>query len=441
MEDYTSNKRYNHLVMKKAVITVIILSISAGILFWKFGEAIFQKKDSTVNLTVWGMAEDEGALASLAQNYETSHPNIKLHFVRQSLVNYLPRLSAQLESGQGPDIFPLHSAWMGSNLENLAPAPQSILSTPEVNRSYYPVVNGVVINKEKIFGLPTEIDGLAMFVNEDILKAANVAVPKTWAEFLEAAKKVTVKNSSGGIVTSGAAFGTTTNVDFWQEILGLLFYQQPNGELSTPNNRDGAEVLTFYTSFMLDPRNKTWDINLPSSTQMFISGNLAFYFAPVKKYQEIKGLNPELNFKMTVVPQLSSKNTAWGSFWALGVSKRSPHQKEAWELVKFLTSSQTLQTINLQRTQTGFFPRVYPRIEMASQQLNDPVLSLVTSQNNFYKSWYITSVNGGSGMSQDLTDLYKQAVDAVLQGSSPENALSGISGSIKTVLAKYGVAK
>ena len=44
-------------------------------------------------------------------------------------------------------------------------------------------------------------------------------------------------------------------------------------------------------------------------------------------------------------------------------------------------------------------------------------------------------------MSQDLTDLYKQAVDAVLQGSSPENALSGISGSIKTVLAKYGVAK
>ena len=125
MEDYTSNKRYNHLVMKKAVITVIILSISAGILFWKFGEAIFQKKDSTVNLTVWGMAEDEGILASLAQNYETSHPNIKLHFVRQSLVNYLPRLSAQLESGQGPDIFPLHSAWMGSNLENLAPAPQS----------------------------------------------------------------------------------------------------------------------------------------------------------------------------------------------------------------------------------------------------------------------------------------------------------------------------
>lgn len=427
--------------MKKAVIAVIILSISAGILFWKFGEAIFQRKDQTVNLTVWGMSEDEGVFQTLAQIYQADHPNVKLNFIRQSLVNYLPRLSAQLESGQGPDIFPLHSSWIASNVGNLSSAPPSVLTVAEITKSYYPVVNDALIDGTSIYGLPSELDGLVMFYNEDILKAANVNVPKTWGEFLEASRKVTVKNSSGAIVTAGAAMGTTGNVDFWPEILGLLFYQQPNGNLLAPNNRDGAEVLIFYTSFVIDPRNKTWDVNLPTSTQMFTNGNLAFYFAPVKEAQEIKSTNPGLNLKVASVPQLSSRTVGWGSFWALSVSKRSPHQKEAWELVKFLTSASILQQVNLQRVQTGFFPRAYPRVEMASQQLNDPLIAPVVTQGNFYKSWHLTSVNGGSGMSQDLTDVYKSAVDQVLQGTSPENALSNIAPSIRSVMSKYGVDK
>lgn len=424
--------------MKKAIITVVILAVSAGIIFWKFGEAIFQTKNQMVNLTVWGMAEDEGVYKNLFDSYKLDHPNTQITFVRASLVNYLPRLSAQLKSGTGPDIFPLHSSWIKSAKDDLS---VSSLTPLEFSKDYYPVATEMVVDSDKVYGLPTELDGLVMFVNQDIIKAANTPIPKTWGEFLESSKKVTVKNSSGGIVTAGASLGTTSNVDFWPEVLGLLFYQQPNGNLTVPNNRDGAEVLAFYTSFILDPRSKTWDVNLASSTLMFTSGNLAFYFAPIKKAQDIKTQSPNLNFSVAPVPQLSSRTTGWGSFWALSVSKRSPYQKEAWELTQFLTSSKVLQTINLQRVQTGFFPRAYPRVEMASQQLNDPLLAPAITQGTFYKSWYITSVNGGSGMSQELTDLYKSAIDSVLQGSSPESALSNISGSIKAIMTKYGVDK
>jgi ABC-type glycerol-3-phosphate transport system substrate-binding protein len=424
--------------VKKAIITVVILAISAGIIFWKFGEAIFQKQEGVVNLTVWGLAEDEGVYKKLFDIYKLDHPNTNITFVRSSLVNYLPRLSAQLKSGSGPDIFPIHSSWIKSSLDDLSASPQP---SSDFNQSYYPMISEMVVSGDKVYGIPTELDGLVMFVNLDIIKAANTPVPKTWGEFLDSSRKVTVRNSNGGVVTAGAAMGTTINVDFWPEILGLLFYQQPNGNLVVPNNRDGAEVLTFYTSFVLDPRSKTWDVNMPSSTQMFTSGHLAFYFAPIKKAADIKSQNPNLNFSVAPVPQLSNRTVGWGSFWALSVSKRSPHQKEAWELSQYLTSAKTLQAINLQRTQTGFFPRAYPRVDLASQQLNDPLLSPVVTQGSTYKSWYLTSVNGGAGMSQELTDLYKSAIDSVLQGATPENALSNIASSIRSTMAKYGVER
>lgn len=428
--------------MKKAVVIVLILSAAAGLLFWQSSANLFSKpqpKDENISLTYWGMLDEEGAIRPAIATYEQTHPRVKIAYVKQSALNYRTRLQTQIQAGQGPDVFRLHSSWLSLFLSDLYPAPEKILPMEDFNKTFYPLAKDTLTSGGKIYALPKEIDGLALYINDDILKAAGATVPVTWQEFIDTAKLMTVRDAAGGIQTAGAAMGTAANVDFWPEILGILFLQQPGGSLVAPANKDGAEVLQFYTGFVVDPRNKTWDVTLPSSTQMFTEGKLAFYFAPASQAPALLAANPDLHFKTAPVPQLPGKKVSYGSFWAMAVSGRSAHTKEAWEFAKYLVTAETLQIIAQQQTQTQVFTRPYPRVDLAGLQVADPVLGAFLTQAPYYKSWYLNSGTGDAGLNEEMIKLYEEAVNDVLQGKDALGTLQVIGPEIQKVLDKYKI--
>lgn len=418
--------------MKKAVILVLVLSVIMGVLFWAYSAKIFTSKkqeDKNITLTYWGLTEDETTIKPIIEAYQTARPNIKIIFNKQSLLNYRPRLETKLEAGEGPDVFTIHASWLPMLVDNLSTTPTSIIGLNEFNQTFYPVAQEALVLQNKIYGLPQDLDGLALYYNEDILSAAGVQVPKTWQDFLETAKKVTVKSQSGQIQTAGAALGTATNVDFWPEILSLLFFQQPSGSPATPANQSGVEVLQFYTSFVTDPKNKTWDTTLPTSTQMFNEGRLAFYFGPSKQAAIFAASNPNLHFRVVPVPQLPGKNVTVSSFWAKVVSIKSAHQKEAWDFAKYLTSAEVLQAVEI--------GKVYPRQDMASLQVSDPIFGAYINQAPFAKSWYLNSDLGDDGLNNEMIKLYGDAVGGILQGQDVSNTVQTTQVGIKQILDKY----
>lgn len=401
--------------------------------------AKFQKsEEKRINLTFWGQ-EEEIVFRPIIEAYQKVHPKITITYTKQSLLNYRTRLQTQIRASQGPDVFLLHSSWIPMFWEDLSEAPPSVISLEEYKQTFYPLASETLISAGKIYALPLEIDGLAMYVNADILKAAGVAMPRFWTEFVEVAKKVTVRNTDGQIQTAGAALGTIPNIDFWPEILGLLFLQQPGGNLAQPASREGAEVLEFYTGFVMDPKNKTWDVNLPSSTEMFALGKLAFYFAPTSQTNVLKTLNPDLNFKIAPVPQLPGKMVSYGTFWAESVSATSSYQKEGWEFLKFLTSAESLQFLNQKRTETQTFEHLYPRQDLASLQVEDNFLGAFITQAPFYKSWYLNSNTADAGINEEMIGHYAQAVNGMLQGKDPLQLLQTTQAGIKQILEKYKV--
>lgn len=425
--------------MRKAVLAVLIAAVALGIFWWRFGAVIFQgNQNQLVELTIWGLAEDEIGWRGVLEPYQKSHPRIKISFSKQTPINYQSRLSAQLRAGKGPDIFPLTHSWIPPLREELAPAPSSVIGLTELSNLYYPLVKQSLVVNDQILGLPTSVDGLVLLVNSEILRAANVAPPKTLSELIEGAKKVTVRNTEGRVVTAGVGLGTTINVDYWPEIVSLLFYQQPSANLADPASSQGAEVLKFYTNFMIDPTAKTWDTTLSPSTQVFLEGKLGFYFTTISKAGEIRLNNPNLAFQVLAVPQLPGKVVGVGQLSLLGVSKHSLHQKEAWELVRYLTSGKVMQQINLNRAQANLPPRVYPLKEMAVLQSPDSNLGPFISSIPSLKGWYLNS-SFQSSLDLQMVGFYKQAIDAVLQGQDPQSALSAISGSLKQALEKQGV--
>lgn len=422
--------------MKRAILAVLVTSALLGVLFWRFSSNILQKEkeeDKIINLTYWGLGEDEAVFRPIIANYQLQNPKVKITFVRQSPLNYRTRLQTQLQAGQGPDIFLIHSSWLPMFSGDLSSIDEEVTAADEYTKTFYPVAKEAFSKGGKIYAVPKEIDGLALLYNEDILKAAGVGVPATWQEFLDVARRVTVKNTAGQIQTAGAAMGTTSNVDFWPEIIGMLFLQQPEGNLTEPVNQSGAEVLQFYTGFVTDPKNKTWDVTLPSSSQMFSGGRLAFYFATAAKAVALKAENPNLNFKTAPVPQLPGGKVSYGGFWAVAVSARSQNQKKAWEFVRYLSTPEVLQA------KSSLLP--YPRQDMAGLQVDDPILGAYISQVSYYKGWYLNSGARDAGLNDEMVKLYEGALNSVLQGGDPRGALLSIQPGIQQILDKYKVGK
>lgn len=425
--------------MKNKALFIIGLAIVLGYIFWKYQPLLTSPTplSGPTELTIWTL-DEEKLYQGIVEDYLKQNPKQKIHLVNQNALNYRTRVQTKIRAGNGPDIFWLHNSWVPMFLVDLNPAPATTLSVNEFSQLFYPLAKETLTSKDSVYAIPTETDGLALFYNEDIIKGVGANVPTTWRELTAIAKQVTVRNQKGEIQTAGIALGSTTNVDFWPDIIGLLFSQQNKANLAAPATVEGAEVLTFYTSFITDPQNKTWDVTLPPSSQMFADGKLAFYLAPVAQVGIIKTANPGLNFKVSPVPQLLGRNITWGSFGALGVSFTSLHQKEAWQFLKYLTSASVQQKLYSQRIQFGLPLKPYARVDLAQSLTDDPQLGAFVKQAPFYKGWYLNYKTLDAGLNEEMINLYERAINSVLQqGQDPLTALQLIQPKVKEVLDKY----
>ncbi len=430
--------------MRRIIIIGLALIVFAGLILWKFAPnfskpGIKTASNEPIELTVWGLWEDESLMRVLTDEYKKTHPSVKINYVHQSSQNYRTRVQTQILNKQGPDIFMIHNSWlpMLQKTQALAEAPEQLMSVTEFSKIFYPVAKDSFIKNGKIYALPLEVDGLALFYNEDILRAANVGVPQTWDQFITASAKMTVKDATGNIKTAGAAMGTTNNVDHWSDILGLLFYQQPGVSFENIATPQAGEILRFYTNFVKDPNQKVWDASMESSTQAFYSGRLGFYFAPSWRAYDLRVANPQLKFKTAPVPQLPGGNIGWGTFWGFAVAKSSAHQAQSWEFLKFLTAKESEKLLYQTASQTRLFGQPYSRIDLRDELTKDPIVGAFVNQAPVYKFWYLSSKTGDQGINDEMIKYFEDALNAVSGNSDPVEALKTAALGVKQVLDKY----
>lgn len=425
--------------MKKLIIAALSLSIVFGFLFWKFGPSFNENNQSSgpVELTYWGLWEEESLIKPLTDLYQQNNPNVKINYVKQSSINYRTRVQTQIREGVGPDIFRIHNSWLPMFEGDLASAPSDVIGVPEYKNAFYPIASENFIKNNQIYAIPAEIDGLALYYNEDLLTGAGVSVPRNWQELIDAAVKLTVRDQSGQIKTAGVALGSTGNIDHWSDILGLLFLQQPGVNMQSLASSEAAEVLSFYTGSITDPKRKTWDVTMPNSTQAFAQGRLAFYFAPSWRAHELRQINPNLKFNTAPVPQLSGRQVGWGTFWAEAVSANSKYSREAWKFAKFLASAEAQRLAYQQASQVRLFGEPYSLAALGPEISGAPIEGSFVIQGPYYKSWYLSSNTFDSGINDEMIKYFEDAVNATLQGTDPQVALQTVAKGVQQVLDKY----
>jgi len=223
-----------------------------------------------------------------------------------------------------------------------------------ISRDYVTAVNKGVSVGGDVYGLPLAFDTMALYYNVTLLDKAGVAQPpKTWEEFQDAVKKATKFDSSGKIIQSGVSMGTGNNIDNAGDIFALLLMQSgikvsEGGRVSFAADRNVPaesnpvlQVLRFYTDFArIDKEVYSWNVEMENAFNAFISGRSAFYFGYAFDASRIHARAPQLNIDVVAIPQMNPESPVnVASYWLESVVKKSTHQNEAWDFVRFMTSA------------------------------------------------------------------------------------------------------
>ncbi|PIS15123.1 hypothetical protein COT63_01610 [Candidatus Shapirobacteria bacterium CG09_land_8_20_14_0_10_38_17] len=420
------------------VLFVLLIGL-AGFLFWRSRPSFSPSK--IVEVKYWGLWEPSSVMEGIMAEFERLHPNIKVSYEQQSIIDYRQRLQSALASGKGPDIFCFHNTWLPMFINDLDSVPPSVMDAATFEAAFYPTVKQSLRYNSNYYGVPLMVDTLSLFYNKDIFTTNQVAVPKTWDEFRQVASRLTVRDETGRIQIAGASMGMTANVDHWSDILGLMMLQ--NGvRMDKPYDEIAEQALQF---FMVFPKNdRVWDETLPSSTLAFAGGKLAMYFGPSWRIINIRETNPDLIFGVAPVPQLpqsliEGKQVAWASYWVEGVSTRSVYKQEAWEFVKYIAEQETLERIYQAGSQAHYIGALYPRQDMASLLNDDSLLAPFVEQASYAQSWYLCSRTFDNGINDAIIKYFEDAVNRALRDESSQLTTT-VSEGVASVLSKYGVA-
>lgn len=439
-------------ILKKSLTKKILIGL--GVIIILIFVIIFiiprQSMGKKVTLVWWGLWEDKATMQPLIDDFEKQNPNIQIEYTQQDPEKYRDKLLTRINKKTGPDIFRYHNTWVPVLKSVLAPLPQDVIKSDDFKKAYYPVIQKDLTKNGAIYGIPIGADSLALFINTDLLNAAGIPVPKDWNQFMEAAKKMTVKNiDTGKIQTSGAALGTYGNIMHAPDIVSVMFLEQGVDLQNIALEKDDIiAALAFYTSFAKGG-NRVWDyskdFSLDNSQLAFAKGQLAMYFGFSWDIFTIEQMKTNKNFKYEIhpVPSLvGSQSMTVASYWVEGVSSGSKNQKEAMRFMNYLTQKETLRKLYTQASKTRLFGEPYPRVDMADELKDNPLVYPFISQLNTAGSSYFASNthDGDTGLNKRANRYLENAINAIInKNSSVETTVPGIQRGVGVVLKENGI--
>ncbi len=423
------------------IILAVLAVLGVALLLTRFAS----KKTGTVSkettITWWGLWDEEQVVKPLIDEYQAQNPKVKVVYVRNSSKDYRERLTNALAKGTGPDIFRIHATWLPMFVKEVSPVPESVMSPADMTANYYPSLAFFSL-KDSFAGVPMVYDGLQMFVNEDIFEKAGATPPKTWFELRDTAKTLT-KVENGIITQAGVGLGEVSNVDHWQDIVGLMLLQN-RVDLNNLADTKAEDVFKFWAMF--SKNYGVWDKSLPSSTAYFASGKLAIYFGPSWRALNIEELNPKLKFKAVALPQLpkaspTDPDVAYASYWIESVWERSPNKDVAWNFVKFISSRESLEKLYQNASQVRGMGSAYPYVDMAGKLVDQPILGPLVADAPNAKMWYLVSrtFDGTTGINSQISKYFEDGINSIAGSGDTKGALETVAAGVTQVKTQYGI--
>ena len=441
---YKENNNQNIFIIGGAILFLILLVIIIRAIFFN------KPSNKAVSLVYWGLWEDKEVMEPLIVAYQNKYPNVKITYQKMNPQSYREKLVSRSKTqgadGVGaaaiekPDIFRFHNTWLPEIKDIVSPLPPTVMSGEEFDKTFYPVHKKDLKVGNYYYGLPLEIDGLVLVYNESLFKKAGISsVPTTWDDITQIVPKLTVKDQSGNLITSGIALGTASNVDHFSDIFGLLLLQN-GGSLNKLDQEEASGALEIYRKFS-EPPQGYWTEEMANSTTAFIQEKVAMIIVPSWVILSIKSANPDIDMKVVPVPVVpGTALISVASYWVEGVSKFSSNQIEAWKFLRFLTEKENMTKLYEIQSKIRPFGEPYSRVDLSPLLIQNPYLGAIMKQANNFVSLPLISRTIDNGLNDEIIKYIENAINSTILGVSYKEALGTAKAGINQVFTKYNIS-
>ena len=308
-------------------------------------------------LTHWAAPQVE-ELKNAIKEYNKIEPNVEIEVRAVPFGNLLTTLTTQSSGSGAPTITSIYELWLPQLVKDKIAAPVPTNYESDIKANYPEGLIHAITDGGKVYGFPNEVNLYALNYNEKLFQEAGIAAPpKTWAELIDDAKKLTKKDSSGKITQQGFGVITSWNSGVVHPWLSLLYSN--GGELLDANHqpllnsKQAQETTDLYKQLIFDEKTTEPSMSIANAsttgpyldnfangkTAMIIMANWwqsALQSSMGDKFSDIK------TAPIPVGPSGSGSHSVSYS-WLTSVNAKADkaQQDAAWKFLKWLNSNES----------------------------------------------------------------------------------------------------
>ncbi|MGU3575521.1 ABC transporter substrate-binding protein [Brucellaceae bacterium C25G] len=411
-------------ILIKAVSAVTLALLSTAPSFAEVELKLFHR---------WPNAPFKPYIDSVISDFEAANPGIKI--VTDQALNdaYKDKIRVVLGSSNQPDIF---FSWSGEWAFNLARAGRSmdltalLADNPEWSETIIASQIEPFTMDGKVYGLPWQMDGKAIFYNKDLWKQAGITEePKTLDDLMKVC--ATLKESGQIPLLFGSKapwaishyIGTFNERIVPPEVLAAD-YNRATGDFSHPGYVKALEKFQELSSCMNPSPN---GIDHEAERNAFISGRGAMSYLQYAEMGYLK--DAKFPYGFFIFPSIEGgegkQDTLQGAPQGWMIAEGSKHKEEAAKFLQFLLSPEMGARLT---TQTGIMsPIVGAVTEQSATPEQIVAFNQIMNAGDPYL-WLDTALDA------NVADAYMKGVQLLLDGQkTPADVMTDVKAAAKRV--------
>ncbi len=331
-----------HRTLKSAVAA---LAVAVPLGMSPLGGGIASAQDAVnLRMTIWSANEAHLKLFNdIAAGFKKDHPNVTVTYESLPFETYTTALTTQIAGGNAPDMAWIFetAAYDFVNSGALFPLTDTLKATKGYNAEELSATAAERWTKDgKLYAYPFSTSPFAMFVNNDIIKAAGAKTPAeliaagqwTWDNAIATASAVGKVPGKGGLIVRDFNYQT------WQNLASVW-----NGWGASPWSADGktctmtekpmVDALTFIHQAAF--KNKA--MPGPGESVDFFAGNAAMTITQISRASLLPKDKP-FAWDLVPLPKGPAGDYALIGQAGVGVMQAGKNAKTAAEFVAYMTN-------------------------------------------------------------------------------------------------------
>ncbi len=302
----------------------------------------------TLRFQDWRLAEEPAAsaLKAIIDAFEEAHPNIKVELEPVTNAERVEKFNNQARAGEAPDVVRFNVTEVPTEIsmgafEELDQFMEAEGGIEAFYADFAQFLVGPAISDGHAYAIPHEGDSFLLYLNRAMWEEAGLDPvnnpPKTFEELKAANAKLTDPSKNQ------YAFGMYPNFQWLQSWIlagGGRYFNDDYTETYLDSD-EAIAAFKFYVDMYRDgevPPGAT-EVSYGDQVALLAQKQVAYIQGPFATWGNIIDANPEIKEDLMAIPFPGTGKTAGrGTEFAIG--KGCKHPQEAWELLKWLTSTE-----------------------------------------------------------------------------------------------------